>query len=253
MKISVMLLFLISSISFGQMMPPDPTPTSIGIGSMLPSTFEQNYNNNLGREYIKSSVLIENSPFLEDDYQQGKAIIQEKLGFRAKMRYNAAKDVIEFIKEDTITKELLRRPYVSATFGGRQFLIKKYLDGKTEKLGYFNPLNFGYVKLLIMPKKELELGKWRYQHTDNGYGLVAKGYYRDATAHYLMIDKKPAIEINLNKSTILTHLDPTYKNMLDYFITENDLKLRKEEDVIQLLEYYNTIIAQKALPKQIKS
>ncbi len=191
---------------------------------------------------------IVNSPFLEDEYQEGETTIHGKLGFKAKLRYNAGKDVIEFIDEDNTTKELLRRPYIRAEFHGKEYVILEYkeVDKNIEKLGYFNPLNKGVVQLLLMPKKKLELTGYSFQGKKS---LV----YKDVSAYFIKLDEKPAVNINLNKSTILNHLDPGYQKVLKYFVSENNLNLRKEEDVIRLLQYYNTLTSKNAPQEQMRS
>lgn len=246
MKNLAALIFLISSISFGQMSGLGSNP---GVpGNMLPSDFQNDFT---PRRLLQGRVVeveIVNSPFLTDEYKSGKTTIYGKPGFKAKMRYNAAIDAIEFIDEDQTTKELLRRPYITAEFGGKVYLILEYkvVNKNIEKLGYFNPLNKGAAQLLYMPKKKLALAGYRFQERRSGV-------YKDVSAYYLKLKGKPAININLNKSTILNLLEPNYQKVLSYFISENDLKLRKEEDVIRLLMYYNTLNAKKAPQKPMKS
>lgn len=247
MKNLAALAFLVSSISFGQMAGLGSSGQISGIGSnpgvpgnMLPSDFQNDFTPTRLLQDNVVEVEIVNSPFIEEDYQKGKTTIHGKPGFTAKMRYNAAKDVIEFIDDDAKVKELLRRPYISAELDGKQFVILDYkvAHKNIEKLGYFNPLNKGLTQLLFMPKKKIELTGYSFQERRSGV-------YKDVSAYFIKHDGKPATNISLNKSSIFNHLDPTYEKVLSYYITENDIKLRKEEDVIRLLEYYNTLIAKK--------
>ena len=108
----VTLLLLSSGLVFGQM----ATPSSI---DLLPSSFALNISGNLDGEDPYEVVILD-SPFLEDEYFDGKTTIHGKLGFAAKMRYNAAEHVIEFKNEEGVVEELLRRPYITAEFNGKK-------------------------------------------------------------------------------------------------------------------------------------
>jgi hypothetical protein len=183
-------------------------------------------------------IEILNSPYNNNFYQEGKITIHEKPGFVTKMRYNAAKNVIEFKEEDGTVKELLRRPYISAEFGGKEYVVFKYVVPytKNEKLGYFNPLNNGKTQLLYMPEKSLEVSGYSTQERRSGS-------YSDKSSYYIKKAGRPAVEINLNKSSILGQLDTSYHEELKDFVTKNNLNLRNEADVLALLKHYNLLLS----------
>lgn len=225
----VTFLLLSSSLAFCQM----ASPSSIDI---LPSSFALNISGTFDGSGPYDVVILD-SPFLEDEYFDGKTTIHGELGFVAKMRYNAAEHVIEFKNEDGIVKELLRRPYVSAEFNGKRFVVEEYLNEITnsKKLGYFNPLNEGNVQLLLRPNKKLKLSDYTFQQRKDGY-------YYDVSSYYIKTEGQPASRIVLNKSAILKNLDSKYEKILISFISKNNLNLKKEEDVICLLDYYDTLL-----------
>lgn len=260
MKNLVVLIFLISTVSFGQNSGFGQAP-SLGVAPGVPASFRFPNNfydtnrvapngrtNTLIVRRRNAMVEIVNSPFLEDEYQEGETTIHGKPGFKAKMRYNAGKDVIEFIDEDHTAKELLRRPYITAKFDGKEYVILKYkvVHNNIEKLGYFNPLNKGVAQLLLMPKKKLELTGYSFQERRSGV-------YKDVSVHFIKLGDKPAVNINLSTSNIFKLLDPTYENVLKYFVSENSLNLRKKEDVIRLLQYYNTLASKNTPQEQMRS
>jgi len=187
--------------------------------------------------FTERSVEIEilNSPFVSRFYEEGKINIHGKPGLVAKMRYNAAKDVIEFKDENETVKELLRRPYISAEFDGKEYIVLNYVVEYTNinKLGYFNPLNEGKIQLLYMPKKSLEV---------SGYSIQERrsGKYSDVSSYYIKIGDGPAREVKLNKRSILKIIGERNLN-LEQVIKNQNLNLKKVEDIIHLIDYYNTV------------
>lgn len=153
------------------------------------------------------------------------------------MRYNAAKDLIEFLDEDNIKRELLRRSYITASLdNGAHYQVSSYWDEdkNTEKYGYFTSLNDGEAQLLYRAEKEIRMGNKKY-----GNPVVEVSVkYRDLSAFYLKQGKQPSKKVKLNKKTVLALLDDK-RPALEYFISKEKLNLRKKQDVLTLLEYYN--------------
>lgn len=185
------------------------------------------------RPTLERNVIIEGTPYLEADFKSGTALIQNKKSFIAPMRFNAEKEVIEFLGEDGIKRELLRRPYLTAKIGNNKFLITDYLDDKIEKLGYFNAQSGGKTQLLIRPRKTA-ISTPRYSAIDFTFKYV------DVSTYYIKKESKAAEKIKLNSRDLLKHLDDKATH-LTRFISKNALNLKKERDVIRLLDYYNAL------------
>lgn len=165
-------------------------------------------------------VVVKGTPNLNEGYTLGTTTIQGNFGFEAQMRYSAATDVVEFIGSDHKSKELLRRPYITANFGGKGYSILEYYEGDTEKLAYFNSLNNGKVQLLFRPKKNLANG--RYSFVD---GQIIRSY-EDLSMFYIKNSGKPALNFRLSKKNILNLLHDKTNNLKD-FILKYDLNLTK--------------------------
>jgi len=210
-----------------------------------------NSNNTLGNTFSSNifesrplAYEIKGSPYSTDVYQKGTTTLHEKKGFDYEMRYNAGKDVIEFLDDDNQIKELLRRPYITARFGGFDYEIMEYIDQNEEKLGYFNPLNKGIAQLLLKPDRNLvRIGMFQ------GKRMMK---YQDASVYYLKKKGHSAVPVKLNKKDILNQLS-THTNDLNAFIENYNLNLKKEEDVIHLLDYYNSLLSSKSNKKEIRS
>jgi hypothetical protein len=177
--------------------------------------------------------IYRGTPFTDTEYRPGTATIHGNVDITAPMRYNAQQNVIEFLDQDQIQRELLRRPYITANFGGKNYMIIAYLEQGIEKLGYVIRLNTGAVALYFMPKKILK--------RDLGYRDENPIYkYQDISEYFLKIGKAPAEKIKLNKKSVLEML-PDHTEALEAYVAENNLDLHTEYGVIQVLDHYNAI------------
>ena len=243
MKKIFLLSVLTSSFCFSQMAPGvpiahNPCPIQNGNNPVCMQSPFHSFDNNPLR------IAITGTPYIEEEYKTGVATILDKYGFKAPMRYNASKNVIEFLDEDFIVREVLRRPYISIDLDGKAYEIIDYVDGVEEKLAYFNPLNQGSVQLLFMPKKVFSV--------KNMGVLEGQGTYKEASTYYIKKKGKPAERIKLNEKNILIHLFDKGVEM-NHYISKNGLNLKKEEDIVLLLEYYNSLSTPKQTIKEMQS
>jgi hypothetical protein len=183
------------------------------------------------------TVTIEGSPYFNKEFKTGSTFIHGRFGYEAPMRYNAGKNVIEFLDSDQIIREVLRRPYIKAQFEGKVYEIIDYNEEENQKSGYFNPIAEGKIKLYFRPqKKMIKFG--------NRDVLNLTYYYLDNSSYYLKKEGRPAEKIRLNKKAILNYLEDKAPE-LTTFISDYSLNLRKEEDVVRLLNYYSSLLTQK--------
>ena len=158
-------------------------------------------------------VPIEGSPYINEIFKKGKTIINGKHTSDALMRYDAYRDAIEIKNENDIARTLLRRSNIVADIDGTIYMVREYRETGENKLGYFNPLNEGYVRLLIKPKKIFT----QAENPENGYDTFKPAKYQD----------------------ILSFLNDS-SEVLKQFIKKNELNMRSESDIIILINFYNT-------------
>lgn len=194
---------------------------------------------------IEINTIIGGTPYISSDYKDGSTTIQEELGFKAPMRYNAVKNVVEFLDEDLKVREVLRRPYITVDLDGKVYEILEYIEDENEKLAYFNPLNQGKVQLLLMPKKKLSQAR-------RTSPFESSATYRESSTYYIKKEGRSAEKIRLNKKSILIHLFDKALEMNTY-ISDYGLNLRKEEDVVRLFDYYNSLSSLKHSEKEMQS
>lgn len=219
-------VFLISTLSFGQ------GQSEYVLPNYNPFLLTSNFY-----DIPLMSVLLKGSPYVAPDFKSGTVIINGKNEFTAPMRYNAAKEVIEFLEDGKNQKELLRRPYVKANIDGKLYEILEYSDNGKKKLGYFNPLkNNGEIQFLTRPRKIVVEDEARRSVSEVSY------YYQDVSSYYIKNGDRPAEKVTLNKRNILKYFKDK-SSELAHYIAAYGLNLRKEEDVIRVVNYYNLVLS----------
>jgi len=196
------------------------------------------------------TVTIEGTPYLIKEFKTGSTFIHGRFGYEAPMRYNAGKNVIEFLDSDQIIREVLRRPYIKVHFEGKVYEIIDYNEEGIQKSGYFNPIAEGKIKLYFKPQKKL-VKKHQFGTGTNDV-LYPTYYYLDNSSYYLKKEDRPAEKIRLNKKAILNYLEDNVSE-LTTFVSDNGLNLKKEEDVVRLLNYYSSLTTPKRSEKEMRS
>ncbi|MGB5820606.1 MAG: hypothetical protein WBG90_14070 [Saonia sp.] len=184
-----------------------------------------------------SDVKANGSPFLDEEYKAGEVIINGKVTLRGKLRYNAHRSEVEVLEKDDTSFSLLKRSYISAKIGSKAFKIFTYKEGDLERTAYFNPLNEGETVLLFKP--EVKLKSARIPSTN--YDRYSPPTYIEISSYYLKKGKDSAEKIRLKKKDILALLSDK-SAALKSFISEQNLKLKQEEDMIKLVDHYNSLL-----------
>ena len=217
----LILMFFISNLCFSQGVQGIGRPA----GVLTPAQ--------MGMSFFE--VPIDGSPYMNEIFKKGKTIINGKHTSDALMRYDAYRDAIEIKNENDIARTLLRRSNIVADIDGTIYMVREYRESGENKLGYFNPLNEGYARLLKKPKKIFV----QAENPENGYDTFKPAKYQDISMYYIQKGDEPAIETKLSKRKILSFLDDS-SEILKQYIKKNELNMRLESDIIQLINYYNT-------------
>ena len=184
-----------------------------------------------------SDTKVKGSPYLQDEYQNGEIYVNDSLEVTARLRYNAYKSQIEVSDSNDTFFALLKRPYIFAEIGGREFKMLTYLDDKDlNRVAYFNPLNKGKIMLLFKPEIKLKRGS----SPSTSYDREVPPQYIDVSRYYIKIGDEPARKVKLKKKTFTSILKDK-KEQLSAFMKENELNLRNEKDVLLVLDFYNSI------------
>ncbi len=185
-------------------------------------------------------INVEGNPFVDKDFEKG--IILFKDSTRAgdvPLRLNTYTDNIEFEINDTI--KVLTSPEVidNISFGHREFIYSRYKEGAFYKNGYFEVLAKGNCQLLLRRESIIK----REQLPASNYeGGNYRNYFRTAKIYFIKKDDRPAVKISKSKKSILNALGD-HKSELEKYIKTNHLKLSKEDAIIDLIYYYNSLSA----------
>ena len=181
---------------------------------------------------------VEGNPYFEKEFQAGKMVFKDSSEISGVLlRLNHNTDQIEFMEGDDIKGFSKPQDLAFANFGNRNFIYTSYLMGKKVEYGYFEVLANGYCKFLYrresiikreqLPPSEMSGGNYR-------------DYFRTTEEYYLLLASEPAKKIMKSKKNVLKTIDDKELE-LNKYITEKGLKLKQEEDLTELINYYNRL------------
>jgi len=155
------------------------------------------------------------------------------------LRYNAFNDEIEMKEENNQIISLLKRNYIKASLGEKKFGIYSFIKDNVVKQGYFIELTDADTNKAILLKRHKKV-LLKAQEATSSYKKGSPARLIDEESYYLKIDESPAKLIKLNKKSILPFLK-TKSKKVNEFISDNKFKLKKETELITLINYYNSL------------
>lgn len=181
---------------------------------------------------------VEGNPYVEKEFQKGEVVFKDSSKISGVlMRLNHNTDQIEFMEKDEILGFSKPEELARASFGNRNFTYERYNLGKKILYGYFEVLVNGYCKLLYrresiikreqLPPSEMSGGNYR-------------DYFRTTEDYYLLIDSEPAKKIIKSQKSVLKTL-ADQETELKKYIKENGLKIKHEENLVEVINYYNKL------------
>ena len=187
---------------------------------------------------------VSGTPYIVDDFMPGK-ISADKDGKIFSLRYNAFNDIIEVKKSETEIEALnkqLSNVTITFTNGNKSYRAFNYIDedSNQQKRGYFvivSDADEGKKPLLLKERIvfiEKQKAKTSYDKTKPAQ------YKRKSDQYFTLDDNGIAIELPSNKKDLAKTFPKHSKDILS-FIKSNKIKTSKEEDLIQLINYINTL------------
>lgn len=187
-------------------------------------TFDLRANDLLGSSYINEQFLAV------------KLINSDKTYL---MRYNAYTDEMEFEKDGKLF--YLTKTYnFSINFEGlnKIYQVFSYQENNRAKDGYFVTLSKGDNFSLLLQEKIKYFGevKARSGYTEDKPASLRRLKdklfigYKNNTASELPTKKNDLLKLFSSKSTEIEH-----------YVKKNNLEFKKNEDLIQIFKYYNTL------------
>lgn len=190
---------------------------------------------------INEDKSINGTPYINEKFVPARVTIndEEKI---YNIRYNAYLDIIEIqdqnLKTFSINKSV-ENLTVTLLDNGQILELIKYLEGYTIKESYFAHISptTSNVKLLKQSNVKLIPAKPSF----NGYDKARPASYaRTSDQYYIKVGDNLAVLTSKKKKEI-AKLMPEHKNEVLKFVKENKIKMTKEEDLLQLVAYLNTL------------
>ena len=183
-------------------------------------------------------INVKGNPFIAEEFQLGEVIhMDSSITREVPMRLNHHTDEIEFKMDDKILVFAMPRKINYVTFGHRSFAFFDYVQQKKTNAGYFEVLAWGDCKLLL--RRNTIIKREELPPSDMGGGNF-KDYFRTTEEYFLKKGTSAATQIQKSKKSILKTLGEHEEELTD-FIEKNKLKLKSEEDMIDLIYFYNSI------------
>jgi len=185
-----------------------------------------NYDN------IKGSAFL-NKEFVSGTLYMKNGMIFEEIPFR----YNIYADQIEFKKGEEILAFTNPNELDHVVFDGRIHIFGTYyLKGKLIK-GYYQMLTDGECRLLV---RRSSIIKREQLPASDFAGGNYRDYFREEIQYFLSRDGRNLIPIRKNTKSLLKVLSDK-QDEIKQFISEGKLDVRNDEDLGEVVFFYNKL------------
>jgi len=183
---------------------------------------------------IKQDFGEECSMYFDEKWTQGTVILKDKTVIDDRLlRYNMYNQQMEFISGEDTAAFGNPLEITSINFDRHNFIYTDYICHNEQKKGYFEVLVDSDCKLLLF-----RCIKYKYveECADPNTELLKETYYMEKK-YFIARENKPAIQIPEKKKNVIELLSD--KEDIKSFIKENKIKVCHEDDLKELISYYN--------------
>ncbi len=237
MKISILFVYLLISVNqlFSQ---PGFDLVSNGGGNFQLSMYYGAVNSVNGIPYEQ----IKGSPFLTDQWMPASLYNNknELIGERPVL-LNLATGEIYFMQGDkpmVADKEIVRKVIVHSSAAGNDVkavylnFVPNLRINDMKVNDFAEVFHSGYAILIKYRRKELA-------QSEGGGGMPKYYFFKDYTYYFVQVKNQCGRLNRLSRDVLFEQLPGAYS--LQDWVNENKLNLKKEEDVIKFIEYYNSV------------
>jgi hypothetical protein len=183
---------------------------------------------------------VEGTPYYDETFNSANIAPINKVFF---VRYNAALDDMEVIQSsDTLIMNKNNRNYViKQNKGNITYRILQYDESKSDdKLGYYVELTKGTnVKLYRKDRKKFVESK-QASYNGNLGGTSAKFKKQKSEFYVEYNGSGEAVKLPKKKKAMIKAFAGK-ESAVKKFIKENKIKVTKEEDLVKLIDYVNSL------------
>ncbi|HYQ59145.1 MAG TPA: hypothetical protein VEP89_17505 [Draconibacterium sp.] len=200
--------------------------------------FFQSYDR-ISRNHTGNAVKdnIDGSPYLNEEFIEGTIYTYQKVQFEGiPLRYNIYLDDLEFRTPDNDILALATPEIVEkAVVGEYNLSYIPYMLANRMKRGYFILLKEGDLSLYARPVISFQEAEAAGAYAE---AQPAK-YVEQPNDYYLRFGMDAAIKIETKKD--LENAFSDHQKEIESFIKKNKVKPNKEDKLIALVEYYNSL------------
>ncbi len=178
---------------------------------------------------------IEGSPYYNDDFVKGLVLLKDSSFYEdVLLRYNAFDDELEVSFREQIFQIPSKDQMIFAVIGNDTLKSVKYLSGNRERWANFYLLASGELTLYAKRSKG-----FKEKEEPKGYQDAQPAKYVNKSDEYYWAKEGETLSLISNKKELITYLpEIDAKN----YMKKEKLSLRKEQDLIQLVDYYNRVV-----------
>lgn len=178
------------------------------------------------------------NPFVDEEFQDGEILFKDSsIVKEIALRLNHNNDQIEFKQDGKILAIDNPEDMISFSFGNHLFYYEKYLSGKKILSGYFEVIVAGKTNLFYRRNSIIKREKLPPSEMSGGN---YRDYFRTVENYYIKQEGKPAFLVYKTRKSILKALSDK-KAELEKYIDQSNLKIKKEGQLKDLIEYYNSL------------
>lgn len=201
----------------------------------------QRVNGLISTTPVIENATVEGSPYIIEKFTPAKISASEDNIFY--VRYNALRDEFEVKGENDIAYALnkYRRDIVVELIALKKtYQVFGYLDKNgNENFGYFVDLGKDKSNVKLLKKEKIIFTKEKLAVTSYDTAKPAE-YKRGNDEYYIKINDANAIELPNGKKNIANLFPKNSKKVLAYIKSEK-IKTNREEDLLKLVNYINTL------------
>jgi len=181
---------------------------------------------------------IEGSPYLDDEFVEGSVYTTSKTQYVGlPLRYNVYNEQVEFKTEDGEIRAIAEPETVEKIeMGNLELVFAPFSSGRKIRRSYFVVEVDGQASLYrrpeIMFKEATKAGAYKDPEPAQ--------FVRKNDSYYIRVGLEPAILVS-SKKDLETVFAGEHQKEISNFIRKNKVNPRKEETLIELVNFYNSL------------
>ena len=182
---------------------------------------------------------VQGTPYYDEQFNSATVSPMNKVYL---VRYNAALDDMEVIQSsDTLIMNKNNKNYIiKQNKGNITYRILEYADSKEDKLGYYVQLTEG-TNIALYRKDRKKFEEVKKAAYGGNLGATAAKFKKQKSEFYIELNGSGnAIKLSKRKKDIVK-MFPEKEDLVETYIKKNKIKVSKEEDLVKLITYINTL------------